>query len=72
MKELAKNFIGKDCIIYSVTSGSSAVKGNITEVTDEGILVDCDGNLQALNLEYVVRIREWPKDKNGKKKTIFE
>lgn len=72
MKELAKNFIGKDCIIYSVTSGSSAVKGKITEVTDEGILVDCDGNLQALNLEYVVRIREWPRDKNGKKKTIFE
>lgn len=72
MKELAKNFVGKDCIIYSVTSGSSAVKGKITEVTDEGILVDCDGNLQALNLEYVVRIREWPKDKNGKKKTIFE
>lgn len=72
MKELAKNFMGKDCIIYSVTSGSSAVKGKITEVTDEGILVDCDGNLQALNLEYVVRIREWPKDKNGKKKTIFE
>lgn len=72
MKELTKNFIGKDCIIYSVTSGSSAVKGKITEVTDEGILVDCDGNLQALNLEYVVRIREWPRDKNGKKKTIFE
>lgn len=71
MKELAKKFIGKDCLIYTI-AGNESVKGIITEVTDSGLLVDTDGSLQAVNLEYVARIREWPKNKNGKRKTVFE
>lgn len=72
MKELAQKFIGKDCIIYTVASNYESIKGVITAITDNGILIDYNGNLQAVNLEYVTRIREWPRNSKGKKKTVFE
>lgn len=68
MKELAQKFIGKECLIYTVASDSSAEKGVIREITENGILLDNNGNLQAINLEYVTRIRQWP----GKKKAFLE
>lgn len=71
MKELAQKFVGKDCLIYTITSDGNAVKGTLKEITDSGLLVDCEGNLQAINLEFVTRIREWPRNKNGKKKEII-
>ena len=72
MKELAQKFIGKECLIYTIASDSSAVKGTIKEITDNGLSIECDGNLQAINLEFVTRICEWPRKKNGKKKIIFD
>lgn len=71
MKELAERFIGKDCLVYTVMSESSFVRGVISEVTENGIMVDCKGNMQAVNLEYVTAIREWPKNSKGKNKAIF-
>ncbi len=70
MKKLAQEFIGKECMVYTVASDSSSVNGMIKEITDSGLLIEKDGNLQAVNLEYVTRIREWPRKKNGKKKEI--
>lgn len=70
MRELAQKFVGKDCLIYTVTG--LGPKGVITEITENGLLLDCDGNVQAVNLEYVTCIREWPKNAKGKKKIIFE
>lgn len=70
MKELAQQFIGKECMVYTIASDSSSVIGTIKEVTENGLLIEKDGNLQAINLEYVTRIREWPRKKNGKKKEI--
>lgn len=72
MKELAQKFIGKECLIYTIASSTEAIKGIITKITDSGLLVDCDGNLQAVNLEYVTRICEWPKNAKGKKKSVFD
>lgn len=71
MKELAQKFIGKDCLVYTVTSDANCVKGNITEVTDSGLLIENDGIFQAVNIEYVTRICEWPRKKNGKKKAVL-
>ena len=72
MKELAKQFIGKECIIYTVTGTDSVIKGTVKEVTDGGIVVEKKDGTEAVNLEYVTRIREWPRNANGKKKQIFE
>ena len=71
MKELAKQFIGKECIIYTVMSMDSGIQGTIKEVTDGGIIVEKKGGIEAVNLEYITRIREWPRNSKGKKKQIF-
>ena len=72
MKELAQQFIGKECIIYTVTGTDSVIKGIVKEVTDGGIVVEKKDGTEAVNLEYVTRIREWPRNSKGKKKQIFE
>ena len=69
MKELAQRFIDKECLIYSF-DGSHQYEGIIKEVTDGAILVEKDGKIEMLNLDFVIRIREYPKNKNGKKKTV--
>ncbi len=68
MKELATKFIGKDCIVYFF-DGSNRL-GMIKEVTDGAILVENDTKIEALNLDFVMRIKEHPKNKNGKKKSV--
>ena len=71
MKELAKQFIGKECIIYTVTGFDSGIQGTIKEVTDGGVIVEKKDGLEAVNLEYITRIREWPRNAKGKKTQIF-
>ncbi len=69
MKELAKKFIDKECLIYAFDS-SHQFEGTIKEVTDGAILVEKAGTLEAINLDFVIRIREFPKNKKGKKKSV--
>ena len=69
MIELAKRFIGKECIIYAFDS-SHQFEGIIKEVTDGAILVEKDEKLEAINLDFVIRIREYPRNKKGKKKSV--
>ena len=72
MKELAARFIDKECVIYSF-DGSHQYEGVIKEVTDGAILVEKDGKIEAINLDFIIRIREYPRNKNGKKKTaVFD
>lgn len=66
MNELAKKFIDKECIIYSF-DGSREFTGVIKEVTDGAILVEKDDKIEAINLDFVMRIREYPKNKKGKR-----
>lgn len=69
MKELAARFINKECVIYSF-DGDREYMGVINEVTDGAILVEKDGKLEAFNLDFVSRIREYPRNKKGKKKAV--
>ena len=68
MKELAKRFIDKECLIYSFNSNQ--LEGVIKEVTDGAVLVEKSGTVEAVNLDFIVRIREYPKNKKGRKKSI--
>ena len=70
MIELAKKFIDKECLIYAFDS-SHQFTGVIKEVTDGAILIENNGTLEAINLDFVIRIREYPKNKNGKKKSVI-
>ena len=71
MKELAKRFIGEECIIYTITSNDGSVQGLIKEIDDGGMVVEKKtGELEIINLDFVTRIRQYPRKKNGKKKDI--
>ena len=69
MKELAKRLIGKECLISSFDSNHQ-FEGVIKEVSDSAILVEKNGTVEAINLDFVIRIREFPKNKKGKKKSV--
>ncbi|MDD6279559.1 MAG: DUF6897 domain-containing protein [Ruminococcus sp.] len=68
MIELAKNFIGKECLIY--TFNGSQVEGVIKDISGNALLVENKGNTEVLNLDFVIRIREYPRNKKGKKKSV--
>ncbi len=67
MIELAKKFIGKRCLIYTF---DTQVTGVINEVTDGGVLIDNNGSTEVLNMDFIVRIRDYPKNKKGKDKSV--
>lgn len=71
VKELAKRLIGEECIIYTITSESGSIQGTLTEVADGGLVIEKKtGETELINLDFVTRIREYPRKKNGKKKSI--
>lgn len=71
MKELAKRFIGEECIIYTITSNDGSVQGVIKEIDDGGMVIEKKtGELEIVNLDFVTRIREYPRKKNGRKKGV--
>ncbi len=69
MKELAKRFIDKECLITAFDSNHQ-YEGVIKEISDGAILIEKKGTIEAINLDFVIRIREYPKNKNGKKKSV--
>ena len=69
MIELAKRFIDKECIIY--TFENHQLTGIIKEVIEGAVLVEKNGQLEAINLDFILRIREYPVDKKGKKKSVI-
>ena len=71
MKELAKRFIGEECIIYTITSNDGSIQGIIKEIDDGGMVIERNsGEREIVNLDFVTRIRQYPRKKNGKKKDI--
>ena len=71
MKELAKRLIGEECIIYTITSNDGSIQGVIKEIDDGGMVIERSyGGREIVNLDFVTRIRQYPRKKNGKKKDI--
>lgn len=71
MKELARQFIGEECIIYTITSDDGSLQGIIKEIDDGGMVIERNsGEREIVNLDFVTRIREYPRKKNGKKKSF--
>ena len=41
------------------------------KIAGEGmVLLENNGSIEAINLDFVIRIREYPRDKKGKKKSV--
>ena len=56
MFELAKRFIEKECIIHAFDGNQFS--GVIKEVTEGAILLEKKGATEAINLNFVVKIKE--------------
>ena len=69
MIELAKKFIDKECLIYAFDSNHT-FQGVIKEVSNGAVLIENGDSVEAINLDFVIRIREFPKNKKGKKKAV--
>ncbi len=67
MEELAKQFIGKECILYTL---NNQITGTIVEVSDGAVVLENNNTRELVNLDYIIRIREYPRNKNGKKKSV--
>lgn len=71
MTALIKNYIGKECLIYTCTS-SSQITGVIKSCNEGWLEVENNnGQCDLVNCEYITRIREYPRNKNGKKKGVI-
>lgn len=69
MRELAERFIGKDVYINLLDGRADGV---IKEVTGNGIVLENKNGVQVVNLDYVVKLREYPHNKKGKRGTIMD
>lgn len=69
MQKFAERYIGKYVLMDTVST--ARYDGVIKEVTDNAALLEKDGKEIVVNLDYVVRLREYPTGKNGKRKTII-
>lgn len=67
MKELVERFLGKDVYIKMLEGNADGV---LKEVTERGIVLENKNGMQVLNLDYIVKIREYPY-KNGKRATVW-
>ena len=67
MVELAQRFLEKECVVDTI---EHQVIGVIEEVSDGAVLLKTESGMQMLNLDFVERIREYPRDKKGKKKSV--
>lgn len=71
MPHMIERFIGKDCII-NLGSGGTA-DGIVMSVSDGWVEIeDRSGVSQAVNIDYISRIREYPTNKKGKRKVVVE
>lgn len=67
MNEIIAKFQGKNCLVYTM---NSQVSGVITAINEGWIELDNGKDKDAVNIDYIIRIREYPKTKKGKKKAI--
>ena len=70
MLELAKAFLEKECIIYTF---DGQLQGTIKKISDNAILLERKGDktTEIVNADFIVRIREFPKNKKGKSKSVI-
>ena len=67
MLELAKNFLNKECLIYTF---NSQIAGTITEVSPGAILIQCKNSMEAVNLDLLCASENIPEAKTEKRNPL--
>lgn len=70
MNEVIQRYLGKDCLIY-LSLSSTVVAGNVINLNDNWLTVKTKDGEETVNLDYIIRIKEHPVNKNGKKKSVI-
>lgn len=68
MLEMIEKFIGKECVLYTINSNTQ-IAGVIRGIKDNWVEIENKGSVEAVNADYIIRVREYPRNKNGKKKS---
>ena len=76
IEEAFARYLGQEVLVYTVSQGgslSSVIDGTLEEIGDGWVRVTQgdDRNESIVNTANI-RIREYPRNKNGKKKMVFD
>ncbi|MDR0532288.1 MAG: hypothetical protein LBG83_09550 [Oscillospiraceae bacterium] len=75
VNEALQSFVGRECIIKTLNYSNSTVIGIVTAVDGCWMTVKTgkagEENINMINAEHITRIREYPRDKQGRKKSFF-
>ena len=55
MRQLIERFIGKE---VSVASILGTLRGVLTELSENAVLIECKGNVQVINVDYIYSVKE--------------
>ena len=77
IEEAYLRFLHQECLVYTLSQGggiASVIECTLEEVGDGWIRITQgeDENESIVNADNIIRIREYPRNKNGKKKMIFD
>lgn len=75
IEEALSRFIGQECLIYVScnTATGSVIECTVTEIGDGWLRAEQEDKTESItNIYNIVRIREYPRNKNGKKKIVFD
>lgn len=77
IEEAFARYLGQEVLVYTVSQGgslSSVIDCTLEEIGDCWVRVTQgdDRNESILNTANIIRIREYPRNKNGKKKMVFD
>ena len=77
IEEAFARYLGQEVLVYTVSQGgslSSVIDCTLEEIGDDWVRVtQCDDrNESIVNIANIIRIREYPRNKNGKKKMVFD
>lgn len=71
MSDVFNKYVGKDCVIYLSNSSSNIVECSVSSVFDNWLSIKTKDGEEMINIDYIIRIKEHPVNKNGKKKSVI-
>lgn len=73
-----ERFLGQEVLVYTVSCGSATsavIECVLSEIGDGWVKIiqdpDKEPNESIVNIDHIIRIRDYPRNKNGKKKIVF-
>ena len=76
IEEAFSRFVGKEVMVYTVSNGLATgglIECTLDEIGDGWLRIKQENdNESILNIDNVIRVRDYPRNKNGKKKMIFD